>query len=374
MQGRFIRAGETMADRSNPYTSLPSSAFWRTAVAEVDTFGLSGMWTSRWELPSDCRFATYGSCFAQHISRALKERKIGWIDAEPAPARTPEVLAKAYNYGVFSARTANIYTAAQLLLLTRLALGETEADVPELWEDKKRFYDSLRPAIEPDGFETKDEAILSRKAMLRAFRRSFAEADVFVFTLGLTEGWEHATTGQPYAMCPGTHAGRFDPEEHVFRNYRHAEIRDALVAAFALMRSVNPGLRFLLTVSPVPLTATASGKHVLVATTYSKSVLRAVAGELVETDDRIDYFPSYEIVTGGRSRAEFFEENMRSVRPEGVAHVMTHFFAGLRMAGRKAHAGAVDAAQVARRRRLAQEMREEQLACEEAALESFNRG
>ncbi|MFM2354505.1 MAG: hypothetical protein RLZZ528_241, partial [Pseudomonadota bacterium] len=295
-----------MADAKTPYSDLPPSAFWRTGYAEADDFGLTGLWTSRWSLPANARFATYGSCFAQHISRALKDRKIGWIDAEPAPARTPEAMAKAYNYGVFSARTANIYTAAQLLLLTRLALGEVETDVPEIWEDGGRHYDSLRPAIEPDGFATRDEALLSRAAMLRAFRRSFSDAHVFVFTLGLTEGWEHATTGQPYAMCPGTHAGQFDPAEHVFRNYRYTEIRDALVQAFALMRGVNPELRFLLTVSPVPLTATASGSHVLVATTYSKSVLRAVAGELVETDEAVDYFPSYEIVTGGRSRAAFF--------------------------------------------------------------------
>ena len=49
-----------MATRTNPYLDLPPSAFWRTAVAEADSFGLSDMWTSRWVLPSDCRFATYG--------------------------------------------------------------------------------------------------------------------------------------------------------------------------------------------------------------------------------------------------------------------------------------------------------------------------
>ena len=363
-----------MATRTNPYLDLPPSAFWRTAVAEADSFGLSDMWTSRWVLPSDCRFATYGSCFAQHISRALKERKIGWIDAEPAPARTPEALAKSFNYGVFSARTANIYTAAQLLLLTRLATGDTEIDVPEVWAQGGRFYDSLRPAIEPDGFASEEEALLSRETMVRAFRRSFAEADVFVFTLGLTEGWENTATGQPYAMCPGTTAGSFDAGRHVFRNYGFVGIRDALVRAFALMRGLNPSLRVLLTVSPVPLTATASGAHVLVATTYSKSVLRAVAGELAADDPAIDYFPSYEIVTGGRSRAEFFEENLRSVRAEGVAHVMTHFFAGLRLEGAAVHDRPVDAEIQARRRRLIEEMREEQLACEEAGLEAFNRG
>ena len=40
----------------------------------------------------------------------------------------------------------------------------------------------------------------------------------------------------------------------------------------------TPKLRILLTVSPVPLTATAGDDHVLLATTYSKSVLRAGRG------------------------------------------------------------------------------------------------
>lgn len=362
-----------MSKPVTPYSDLPPEAFWRSAVAETGTFGMSGLWTSRWALPKDCSFATYGSCFAQHISRALRDRKIGWIDAEPAPGRTPDDLAKDYNYGVFSSRTANIYTAAQLALLTRLAVGAHEGPEPEFWQDGARFYDSLRPAIEPEGFASLAEARLSRETMLRAFRRSFCEATVFVFTLGLTEGWENRETGQPYAMCPGTTAGRFDAERHVFRNYTYPAIVADMRAAFSLMRGLHPGIRFLLTVSPVPLTATASGQHVLVATTYSKSVLRAVAGDLAAEDEATDYFPSYEIVTGGRSREAFFEENMRSVKPEGVAHVMQHFFAGLRIDGAPAVRRIKADPSRAKRRQARVAMRQEELACEEAILEAYNR-
>jgi hypothetical protein len=81
----------------------------------------------------------------------------------------------------------------------------------------------------------------------------------------------------------------------------------------------------ILTVSPVPLVATAETDHVLTATVYSKSVLRAVAGELAAGDDCVAYFPSYELITGALARGQYFEENMRSVKPEGVAYVMQHF-------------------------------------------------
>ena len=339
-------------------------------MAEVGIFGLRDLWSSPWVLPTDARFATYGSCFAQHISRALKARKIGWVDGEPAPVGTPPDLARDYNYGVFSARTANVYTAKQLHLLLQMAVGDMPADQPEIWETAGRFHDSLRPAIEPGGFRSHAEAISSRRSMLRGFRRSVELADVFVFTLGLTEGWESVATGQPYAACPGALAGTFDPLAHQFVNYRTAAIRADLDCAVAILRRLNIGVRLLLTVSPVPLTATASGKHVLVATTHSKSVLRSIAGEMAADDTGVDYFPSYEIIAGAPARAAFFEPNLRSVVPQGVDLVMSHFFAGLNMTGSAAHTSDTSAQDA--EKRIVAEMKSEELACEDAMLEVFN--
>ncbi len=351
-----------------PYSTLPAEAYWRSAVADVGVFGLSGLWRSRWQLPKDARFSTFGSCFAQHISRALVARGLGWVDAEPAPRRTPPEIARAFGYSIFSARTGNIYNAEQLLWLARLAGGRTDPAAIEVWEGSRgRFYDSFRPAIEPDGFASRTEALLSRVSMLRAFRRSICDADVFVFTLGLTEGWANAETGQPYPMCPGTVAGRFDGGLHRFHNFGFAEIRAALDEAFALMRQINPYLRILMTVSPVPLTATASGQHVLLASTYSKAVLRAVAGEMAAGNATLDYFPSYEIIAGPSARSAFFGPNLRSVEQPGVDLVMKHFFAGLDLNGPAAHAA--DAEPNADPETT---MAAEELVCEEMILEAFN--
>jgi hypothetical protein len=357
-----------MARSPNPYDDLPPRAFWRRAVADAGIDGLGDLWTSRWGLPADARFATYGSCFAQHISRSLRAKGMGWIDAEPAPPRTPAEVAAAFGYSVFSSRTANIYTAAQLRLLLALAAGEVAVGVPEVWEDAGRFRDSLRPAIEPDGFASRDEALASRASMIRALRASVAGADVVVFTLGLTEGWVSLATGQPYAMCPGTVGGIFDPVAHGFVNARSADIRADLDAALSFLRALNPQVRLLLTVSPVPLTATASGDHVLVATARSKAVLRTVAAELAADDPAVDYFPSYEIITGAPARMAFFEDNLRSVRPEGVACVMDHFFAGLRLTAPARHGNPPSPLRAIRAARRA--MRAEAVVCEEAMLDA----
>jgi hypothetical protein len=93
-----------------------------------------------------------------------------------------------------------------------------------------------------------------------------------------------------------------------------------------MMQEANPNIRFILTVSPVPLTATKSNNHVLVATMESKSILRAVAGQLMTNNTHIDYFPSYEIINSPAFRGVFFESNQRSVNGHGVNFVMDSFF------------------------------------------------
>jgi len=311
---------------NNPYEKLPERAFWRPAVAEKHPLDVSSLWAPKYELLPTHSVATAGSCFAQHIGRALVRRGYNWFDAEPAPIPFDEQTRTEFNYGVFSFRTGNIYTAAALRQWIYWALGK-ETPPEELWKKKGRYYDPFRPNIEPNGFSSTNELKDSRKSVLRAIRKVITEADFFVLTLGLTEAWVNREYGYVYAMCPGTLAGRFDPELHAFQNYRFQEIEQCLQDCFDTMKSVNTDLKFMLTVSPVPLTASASGEHVLSATTYSKSVLRAVAGQLCQERADVDYFPSYEIITGAPFRSMFYEPNLRSVSPHGVNFVMDSFFA-----------------------------------------------
>lgn len=201
----------------------------------------------------------------------------------------------------------------------------------------------------------------------------FTNADIFVFTLGLTEAWVARADGAVYPTCPGTIAGTFDESAHAFHNFTVAEILSDFEQFIEELRRINPGIRLLLTVSPVPLTATASGKHVMVASSYSKSVLRAVAGQLADTHDFIDYFPSYELVAAHPMRAMFFEPNLRAVANEGVELVMKHFFAehgaaaGERKA-RKAQDGKKPNGNVAKSRRRPVED-EDDVVCEEMLLD-----
>jgi hypothetical protein len=83
-------------------------------------------------------------------------------------------------------------------------------------------------------------------------------------------------------------------------------------------------VQFVVTVSPVPLMATFSTEDVVIANTYSKSLLRTVAQEWTAAHQNVHYFPSYEIVQNSE-RAITWEEDLRHVQGKVVQHIMGLF-------------------------------------------------
>lgn len=314
---------------TNPYADLPDHAFWRKAVAGASPFAPEGIVTPRFALSQGMRIATAGSCFAQHIARFLRGLGVQVVDTEPPPAALEPSQHETWGFSMYSARFGNIYTAAQLAQLAAEAAGHlTLHDIA--WARGDRFVDALRPSVEPEGLDTPEEVIAHRAWHLTRVREMLLQADVMIFTLGLTEAWRDRATGTVWPTAPGTIAGVFDPQAHEFHNFTVGEtvalMRDFQRIANDLRRTAErPALKILLTVSPVPLTATASGAHVLAATTLSKAVLRAAAAELVAGDPDFDYFPSYEIITNPAAHGAFYETNLRSVRAGGVDTVMRCF-------------------------------------------------
>jgi len=318
----------------HPYEALPPKAFWRTAVALKAWFEMEDIYRPKFDISPESKIATAGSCFAQHISRHLRMNGYDVLDCEPAPPGLGPARARDYGYGLYSARYGNIYVVRHLLQLLHEAWGEpTSGDL--VWERDGRYFDAMRPNVEPEGLGSPEEVRLHRAQHLEKIRRLVLDMDTFIFTLGLTECWVHRTAGTVYPTCPGVIAGSFDSQTYAFKNFSHAELISDFIACrdFIGQRRVEADLggrlnpRFILTVSPVPLVATASERHVLLATVYSKSVLRAVAGDLAQQYEDVAYFPSYEIVSAPWSGHMYFEANRRDVSQEGVDLVMDCFFA-----------------------------------------------
>jgi hypothetical protein len=179
--------------------------------------------------------------------------------------------------------------------------------------------------VEPEGFPDASTMLAAREAHLDAVRVMFKELDLFVFTLGLTEGWRSRVDGAVFPLAPGVAGGRMDPARHEFVNFSVNDVVADLREFRGRLARVNPAAKMILTVSPVPLVATYEDRHVLVSTTASKAILRAAAEEITREDPSIWYFPSYEIITGNFNRGRYYAEDLRSVTEEGVAHVMGLF-------------------------------------------------
>lgn len=307
-----------------PYSKLTRSAFWKMCTKDP-TFRASEIYRPKFRLEKSAGIGTAGSCFAQNISKFLQNSDFNFLDVEKAPKGMAPAVAKRFGYGLYSARYGNIYTARQLRQLLEDVLAERVHE-GAIWQRDNRYFDALRPGVEPEGLTCADEVRVHRLDHLRRVIAMIRDMNVFIFTLGLTESWEDRQTGVVFPTAPGVIAGQYDPKKHLFSNAGFVDVLTDLTAAIALLREISPGLKVILSVSPVPLTATASGQHVLSATTYSKSVLRAVAGELAAHDQNTDYFPSYELITGIPFGTENYDANLRSVNKEAVKRVMAVFF------------------------------------------------
>lgn len=310
-----------------PYKSLPDSAFWRRSISTIDPSEIDPIVETGFSIDLKDKVATAGSCFAQNIARYLRNSGGNYFVTEKGHPILSDGIATRYNYSTFTARFANIYTTRQMFQTLERAYG-LRKPVDDIWrEEDGRCRDPFRPFIQPSGFASELEYYADRTRHFAAIRQMVEQSDVFVFTLGLTEAWQNTQDGTVYAISPGCGAGQHFEGESEFKNFTVAEVTDDLHKLIAFMKERNPGLKILLTVSPVPLIATYSDQHVLPATVYSKSVLRVAAESARLAFDNVDYFPSYEVITAAFSKGAYYADDLRDVEEVGVNHAMRVFFA-----------------------------------------------
>ncbi len=322
----------------HPYKGLPPDRFWSRGVSSIPPFELDPLGQTTFHISKTDRIVTAGSCFAQHIARHLARSGYCYHVTETRPEGMSETEARDRQYGLFSARYGNLYTTLQLRQLIEEALfgrhsdqrrtffsrliGSQSQRLPDWPLSSGAFVDPLRPTVEPNGFASLTEMLSDRRRHLAAVKLALEQADVFVFTLGLTEGWLHKPTNTALPLAPGVYGGAWN-EDYAFFNHGTEEVTRNLLSALTLIRVHNPKCRFILTVSPVPLAATYANRHVLQSTVYSKSVLRVAAQSVSDALPGTLYFPSYEIITA--PGMNYYDADLRNVSERGVAHVMRVF-------------------------------------------------
>jgi hypothetical protein len=311
--------------RNHPYSGKPAYQFWKQDPALENPSSFDPVVHTSFTIGKRDPVVTAGSCFAQHVARHLAASGFNFLVTEKPHPIIPPKIADQFNYGLFTARYGNIYTARQLkqLLQRAYSLFEPGEDV---WRTEEgHIVDPFRPQIQKGGFASEDELRADREVHFRALRAAIESMSVFVFTLGLTEAWMDARDGAVFPLAPGVAGGEFDESLFVFHNFGVEGVVSDLQWSIDFIRERNPMTRFLFTVSPVPLNATAVDRHVFVSTTYSKAVLRVAAEVVCDQNSLCDYFPSYEIITSPYARGRYYGEDCREVTEAGVQHVMSVF-------------------------------------------------
>jgi GSCFA family len=310
-------------NKNHPYIANPQYTFWERAISEKAVGEIDpSEGSSSFKIDLEDEVMTLGSCFAQHVSQRLSKEGFKFLVTEYHPSDNS--LNFENGYGIFTARYGNIYTITQANELLRRCLSTDIAG--DIWSYKGRVVDSHRPRAIPSGYESKNSLLEDRTIHLQATLNGLRRAKILVFTLGLTEGWKNVETGQIYPIAPGVAGGSYDSSIHEPFNMSVSQCISELDDFCSLTRRINPDIKIILTVSPVPLAATHSGKHVLTATFSSKSKLRVAAEMISESNDFVDYFPSFEIIQGLSQSGQYFAHDMREVASKGVDHVMRIFF------------------------------------------------
>ncbi len=350
---------------ATPYAELPDHRFWRKAVAGVPPFAVDPIVDLPFRIRPQDKVATGGSCFAQHIANRLQSSGFQYYQAEPAPAGMDRAEAVARGFGMYSCRYGNIYTTRQLLQLFDRAFGTFKPTLDHWQRPDGRYVDPFRPRIEPDGFATVEEMRADREAHLTAVRTMFETMDVFLFTFGLTESWVHREDGSVLQLAPGVAGGEWDETKYVFWNARASEVSGDYLAFAEKLRAINPKVRLIVSVSPVPIIATYMPRHALVSNSASKSILRVACDEVVAARPDIAYFPSYDLVSFGPNAARYYKDSLRELNSVGLSAVMRCFFD--HFTDKAAQAEAVRALKIDVSRETAETA---QVVCDEEAIEA----
>lgn len=142
-----------------------------------------------------------------------------------------------------------------------------------------------------------DQEMTGRGLNKASLREIVAKADFLVYTLGVAPAFFNKQTG-----CFAPHSAddfkQFDfLRDHEYRTSTVNENLENLRQILQLVRELNPGIKFVVSVSPVPLAATFEMASAIQADCVSKSVLRVAANEFVKLNlPDVIYWPSFEMV------------------------------------------------------------------------------
>lgn len=182
----------------------------------------------------------------------------------------------------------------------------------------QRFVaDKFRAVVNPDGVMYNPASILHTvDRYVERLEAEDAEApSTAVFTLGTNHVYILNETGEIVDNCRKRPQRLFTERELTVD-----ECSEYLCRAIGRLRSVNPDVRVVLTVSPIRY-----AKYGFHGSQLSKAVLLLAADKVVRGHDMVEYFPAYEIVNDELRDYRFYREDMLHPSDQAVEYIWQRF-------------------------------------------------
>lgn len=182
----------------------------------------------------------------------------------------------------------------------------------------QRFVaDKFRAVVNPDGVMYNPASILHTvDRYVDRLEAEDAEApSTAVFTLGTNHVYILNETGEIVDNCRKRPQRLFTERELTVD-----ECAEYLCRAIGRLRSVNPDVRVVLTVSPIRY-----AKYGFHGSQLSKAVLLLAADKVVRGQDMVEYFPAYEIVNDELRDYRFYREDMLHPSDQAVEYIWQRF-------------------------------------------------
>jgi hypothetical protein len=322
-----VTAINQTADRFNTATKTnPDAVFWpnpeRGGPLLKDVLPVAKRYPF---IDQSTKIGSAGSCFAVEIAQNLIRRDFNYLCLEKTydPETGTLVMDTSSDNPVvqYSCRWGILFNTPSFTQIVENAFGVRPLPklLLKLSDAPPIYIDPFREAVmfpSPESYE------IEREKHLANTRKVFLESDVFVLTLGLNEAWRYIP-GDVYISRNPRNRSMVGLIDHCTLTVE--ENVDYLQRFIDVVRAHNPGLKLILTVSPVPFLATGRGDthHVIAANCHSKSVLRVAADIIVERNADVFYFPSFEVVTV--CSETIWTADQRHIHPSAVARVMDTF-------------------------------------------------
>jgi hypothetical protein len=269
--------------------------------------------TAKFSLPSDGKYFTIGSCFARNVENSLRGAGINVLSSvDKLPGDFYEIGGEARS------GYQNVYTPGSIYEMIKLSTAQNAYNAIIGSGDK--YIDLLTSGLKPMDLDT----VKSIRDSLVSTYKKLPEADALIITLGYNEAWFHKPSNSYTNRTPSHISLRKTLSDFQFERLDFQSSFEMIKESIEIVHSLSPNCKVILTVSPVPLSATFTTTDIVTANQLSKSTLRVVASAISDMFEFVDYFPSYEIIMNSERSKTFMEDGIH-VRAEPVDNVIRQF-------------------------------------------------